>query len=96
VAEDRASVALLGDYAANLATGLATLVNLLGIRRIILHGDAAQGGERMRALVEAALRERALGHVSDEVAVTLSSLDGDAVLLGGAALVLSETFRLAV
>jgi hypothetical protein len=66
------------------------------MRRIILHGDVAEGGEPVRELVERALRERVLGYLSDEVAVTLSSLDGDAVLLGGAGLVLSETFRLAV
>jgi predicted NBD/HSP70 family sugar kinase len=95
-ADGTAAAALLEDYAGNLASGLATLVNLLGTRRVILHGDAAQGGERMRVLVETALRQRTLGYLSDEVAVTLSSLDGDAVLLGGAGLVLSETFRLAV
>jgi glucokinase len=95
-AADAASMALLADYAANLCAGLATLVNLLGIRRIILHGDAAEGGEPMRALVEQALRDQALGYLRDDVAVTLSSLDGDAMLLGGVGLVLSETFRLAV
>jgi predicted NBD/HSP70 family sugar kinase len=95
-AGDPASMALLADYAANLCAGLATLVNLLGIRRIVLHGDTAEGGEPMRALVEHQLRSQALGYLRDDIAVTLSSLDGDAILLGGVGLVLSETFRLAV
>ena len=91
-----AATALLERYAGNLATGLANLVNLLGIRRIVLHGDVAGGGEDMRALVESATRSRVLAHLRDDVTITLSPLEDDAALLGAAGLVLSETFRLAV
>lgn len=87
---------LLEAYADHLALGLATLVNLLGTRRIVLHGDLVGGGEDVRARVEAAVRRRSLGHLRDDVVVTLSALDADAALLGAAGLVLSETFRLAV
>ena len=91
-----AASALLGRYADNLAVGLANLVNLLGTRRIVLHGDVVGGGEAMRARIEAATRERVLGYLRDDVQVMLSPLDADAALLGAAGLVLSETFRLAV
>ena len=86
--------ALVTTYAHHLAAGLATLVTLLGFRRVILHGDVVGGGEPMRLLVEQALRSAVLGYLSDEVSVTMSELDADAALLGAAALVLSETYRL--
>lgn len=88
--------ALLQRYVDHLALGLANLVNLLGTRRIVLHGDVVGGGEQMRAALEAAVRVRSLGHLRDDVVVSLSPLDADAALLGAAGLVLSETFRLAV
>lgn len=87
---------LLTQYASHLAAGLSTLVNLLGTRTLIMHGDVNGGGEAMRVLLEQALREATLGYLSPEVSVVLSELDADASLVGAAALVLSETFRLAV
>lgn len=91
-----AAEALLQDYADNLALGLANLVNLLGIRRLVLHGDVAGGGETMRTRIEAATRRRVLGYLRDDLQVQLSALDADAALLGAAGLVLSESFKLAV
>ena len=91
-----AALGLLQSYADNLAVGLANLVNLLGTRRIVLHGDVVGGGEAMRGRIEAATRARVLGYLRDDVQVMLSPLDADAGLLGAAGLVLSETFRLAV
>ncbi len=88
--------ALLQDYAEHLAIGLANLVNLLGTRPVILHGDVVGGGEAMRARIEAATRKRCLGYLRDGVHLVLSGLDADAALLGAAGLVLSETFKLAV
>ena len=91
-----AADALLDAYADNLAIGLANLVNLLGIRRLVLHGDVAGGGEPMRARVEAATKRRVLGYLREDLQVMLSGLEADAALLGAAGLVLSETFKLAV
>lgn len=93
---DPAAVSLHADWSRNLARGLAVLVNLLGVRRFLLHGDAVGGGEPLRVAVETALRELSLGYLSAEVEVGFSALDADATLLGAAGLVLSETFRLAV
>jgi predicted NBD/HSP70 family sugar kinase len=89
------AAALLARWVDHLAAGLANLVNLLGTHRLVLHGDVVGGGEPVRAAVEASVKARTLGHIRDEVQVTLSALDADAALLGAAGLVLSETFRLA-
>ncbi len=91
----KAAAGLLADYATNLGAGLSSLVNLLGVRRIIAHGDILGGGEAMRLLVEDAVREACLGYLRPEVTLTFSELEADATVTGAAALVLSETFRLA-
>jgi predicted NBD/HSP70 family sugar kinase len=87
---------LLAAYADNLAIGLSALVNLLGARQLLLHGDVVTGGEPLRAAIETATRQRSLGYLRDDVTVRLSALDADAGLLGAAGLVLSETFTLTV
>ena len=93
---DEEALGLLQRYADNLAIGLANLMQILSPGLFILHGDAARGGERFRALVEEATRDRVLGHVRGTVEVVMSELDADATLLGAAGLVLSETFHLAI
>jgi predicted NBD/HSP70 family sugar kinase len=96
VAVGEAGEPLLRRYVEHLAAGLANLVNLLGTHRLLLHGDVLGGGEPVRTAIEAATKQRVLGHLRDDVQVTFSALDADAALLGAAGLVLSETFRLAV
>lgn len=92
---DPRAAALLDRYADNLARGLSTLVNLLEIRFLVLHGDVVGGGEALRARVEAATRNASLPLLRDEVQVVLSTLDADAAVLGAAGLVLSEVFSIA-
>jgi predicted NBD/HSP70 family sugar kinase len=97
VTEDiRKAAQLHAEWAANLARGLAVLVNLLGVRTFLLHGDAVGGGEPLREAIQSALAEAALGYLTDDIVIGFSALDADAALLGAAGLVLSETFRLAV
>ena len=91
----RPALELLDRYADHLALGLANLVHLLKPSRLLLHGDAVGGGERLRAAIQEHLRARLLPHLRDAVDVALSPLDLDAGLLGAAGLVLSETFTLA-
>jgi predicted NBD/HSP70 family sugar kinase len=90
------ALALLDTYADNLALGLANLVNLMGTRCLVLHGDVVGGGEAMLARIQAATRRRVLGYLSDDVQLMMTGLDTDAALLGAAGLILSDTFRLAV
>ena len=94
--DDEDALGLLQRYADNIAIGLANLTQILSPGLFILHGDTVGGGERFRALVEEAARDRVLGHVRASVEVVLSELDTDAALLGAAGLVLSETFHLAI
>jgi predicted NBD/HSP70 family sugar kinase len=94
-ADSPTAAALLDEYADHLAIGLANLVQLLTPPLLILHGDVVGGGEVLRARIDAAVRARVLPYLRDDVRVVLSELDQRAGLLGAAALVLSETFRLA-
>ena len=90
----RVATGLLDDYADHLAVGMANLVQLLNPRLIILHGDVVGGGEILRARIEHHVQERVLPNLRDGLRVELSDLDQRAGLLGAAALVLSETFKL--
>jgi predicted NBD/HSP70 family sugar kinase len=97
VAEASTSVAardLLHRYADNLAVGLANLVQVVNPTRIILHGDAAAGGEPFRRAVAERTAARVLPYLAPGRDLVLSSLDQRAGLLGAAGLVLSETFSL--
>jgi predicted NBD/HSP70 family sugar kinase len=93
---DEEALGLLHRYADNIAIGLANLTQIVSPGLFILHGDAVGGGERLRALVQEATRDRVLGDVRRTVEVVLSELDQNATLLGAAGLVLSETFHLAI
>ena len=84
---------LRDEYADHLAIGLANLVQLLTLPLIILHGDVVGGGEDMRARIEAAVHARVLPYLRG-TRIVHSELDQRAALVGGAALVLSDTFRL--
>jgi predicted NBD/HSP70 family sugar kinase len=95
-ATDEDALGLLQRYADNIAIGLANLTQILSPGLFILHGDAVGGGDRFRALIEEATRDRVLGHIRPTVEVVLSDLDQRATLLGAAGLVLSETFQLAI
>lgn len=87
---------LLEEYADNLGRGLATLVQIAGVRTLLLHGDVPAGGPLLVDAVAAATRRHSLPAVRDAVSVRASALDQDATLLGAAGQVLSESFRLVV
>jgi predicted NBD/HSP70 family sugar kinase len=73
---------ILEQYAANLATGLAMIVQVLDPRRIILHGDVVGGGDALLAMIQSETRKRCLPHLRDSLDIVLSSLDQRAGLLG--------------
>jgi predicted NBD/HSP70 family sugar kinase len=92
--ESPVAARLLAEYADNLAIGLANLVQVLAPPLLIMHGDVVGGGEALRVRIEEAVRARVLPNLRANLRVVLSDLDQRAGLLGAAALVLSETFKL--
>ncbi|GAA3524187.1 ROK family protein [Amycolatopsis ultiminotia] len=83
---------LLDEYAANIALGLVNIQQLFAPGLFVLHGEAAEGGERFRARIERRLREDsswATGAQPPQVVVNPGPAD-DVALLGGAGLVLSH------
>ncbi|WP_259666386.1 MULTISPECIES: ROK family transcriptional regulator [Rhizobium] len=81
---------LLEEYASNLSVGLANLQQLMAPNYIIIHGDAAQGGDRMLKLIEASFRELILSRPGDDVSLVLGDSEDVAAMRGAAGLVLSE------
>lgn len=79
---------LVAQYAENLVLGLATVQQLFACGLFVLHGEALDGGEPFRALVEARLRADALTGTATPTVVLGEAADAGA-LLGAAGLVLS-------
>ncbi|MFJ7631538.1 ROK family protein [Streptomyces sp. NPDC097595] len=89
VASDAPAAARLVDrYAENLVLGLATVQQLFACGLFVLHGEAVDGGESFRALVESRLRADALGG-GELPTVVLGEAADTGTLLGAAGLVLS-------
>lgn len=84
----RPSAELLDLYAHNLALGMANNEYMLGSGTYIVHGDAAAGGERMRALLQrwVAMYEPQRG---TPATVILGGSSDEMALLGGGGLILS-------
>jgi len=85
---------LLDQYADHLAIGIANLQQVFAPETVILHGDAAAGGEPFRAMVAERTRARVFPGNADDVDVRISTLGDRAALIGAAALVLSQRFSL--
>lgn len=89
--EDAPAGRVVEEYAHNLALGLVNVQQLFAPGLFILHGEAREGGERFRTLVEERLREAVAfaGAEQPRVLVGTAAVD-DVALLGGAGLVLSR------
>jgi glucokinase len=79
------------EYARNLALGLVNVQQLFAPGLFVLHGEAREGGERFRTVVEERLRAdvASAGAEQPRVLVSGAAVD-DVALLGGAGLVLSH------
>ncbi|MYW63183.1 ROK family protein [Streptomyces sp. SID8379] len=86
--DEAAALGLVEEYAQNLVLGLATVQQLFACGLFVLHGEALDGGEPFRALVESRLREDALGG-GEAPTVVLGEPSDTGALLGAAGLVLS-------
>jgi predicted NBD/HSP70 family sugar kinase len=89
--EDDAARQVLAEYAENVALGLVNIQQLFAPGLFVLHGEAREGGERFRGLIEQRLRSDVLwdGAEQPRVLVSTAAVD-DVALLGGAGLVLSH------
>ncbi|MFI6859554.1 ROK family protein [Streptomyces sp. NPDC050421] len=83
-----AAADLVARYAENLVLGLATVQQLFACGLFVLHGEALDGGEPFRALVESRLRADVLGG-GEVPTVVLGEAADTGALLGAAGLVLS-------
>ncbi|WP_189935003.1 ROK family protein [Streptomyces sulfonofaciens] len=89
--DDEPARRVVEEYADNLALGLVNVQQLFAPGLFVLHGEAREGGERFRALIERRLRSGAAGVGAEEPRVLVSGAAVDDVaLLGGAGLVLSH------
>ncbi|MEV0084551.1 ROK family protein [Saccharopolyspora sp. NPDC050642] len=88
---DPTAIALIDEYAANLALGLVNIQQLFAPGLFVLHGEARQGGERFRKRIEQRLRVDSTWTTGERPQVLVSETSDDEVaLLGGAGLVLSH------
>jgi glucokinase len=88
---DAAADRVVKEYAQNLALGLVNVQQLFAPGLFILHGEAREGGEDFRTVVEERLRAAVAfsGAEQPRVLVSTAAVD-DVALLGGAGLVLSD------
>ncbi|WP_152354251.1 ROK family protein [Brachybacterium subflavum] len=88
-AEDPRAAAVVGEYADNIAVGLANIQQLCTPGLFVLHGEAAQASEGFRARILATLRDlsRTGGETQPRLRTNVTPED-DATLLGGVAYLL--------
>ncbi|MER6531075.1 ROK family protein [Streptomyces sp. NPDC001508] len=89
--EDDAARQVLAEYAENVVLGLMNIQQLFAPGLFVLHGEAREGGERFRGLIEKRLRSDVVwaGAEKPRVVVSTAAVD-DVALLGGAGMVLSQ------
>lgn len=92
--DDVAARRVVREYAQNLALGLVNVQQLFAPGLFVLHGEAREGGELFRTLIEERLRADSADGASPtaelpRVLVSGAAVD-DVALLGGAGLVLSH------
>jgi glucokinase-like ROK family protein len=87
----RPVVAETGRY---LGQAVAHLVGALNVRRIVVAGSAARFGQALIDPMVDEINQRSLAALAAETEVTISSLGSDIVILGAAALLLSQELGL--
>jgi len=83
------ALALLDQYAANIAVGIFNLATCLGLRRFLLHGEVVTGGELLAGMIRAHVNTGANLPGMSGLSVEFSKLNQQAGLLGAAALPLA-------
>ncbi len=91
-AGDEATLAMLDERSRYMGIALANVVNILNPEMIVMGGIFAQGRDILLPMVQATMRQRAFANLGDKVAVLCPSFDGDAGVVGAAALALNRFF----
>lgn len=91
-AGDTAVCAMLEERAQYMGIALANLVNVLNPEMIVLGGVFAQGEDLLFPTVEATLQTRAFANLGERVVLRRPSFDGQAGMIGAAALALNHFF----
>jgi glucokinase len=88
--DDAAAREVVERYARNLALGLVNIQQLFAPGLFVLHGEAGEGGERFRGIIERRLRADSAQGGGEQPTVLVDDADVDDIaLLGGAGLALS-------
>lgn len=88
---------IIAEAGRHIGTGLATVVNIINPEAIIIGGEAAiQAGPLLLGPMAEALRARAFSNLADGLAILPAALGNDGWLIGAAAEVLEEVFKLPV
>lgn len=96
-AGDELCRALITEAGRHIGTGLATVVNIINPEAIIIGGEAAvQAGPLLLEPIAEAVRERAFSNLADSLRILPAALGNDGWLIGAAAEVLDEVFKLPV
>ncbi len=90
---DAAADAVVEEVCAALGAGLAIIVNGLNPERVLLAGSVAKSLRPIEARVRAALARYAFAEALRATHLEILTLDKDATVRGGAALVHYETLR---
>ena len=89
------ALALLDQYAKNIAVGIFNLATCLGLRRFLLHGEVVTGGELLAEMIRTHVNTGAKLPGMTSLSVEFSKLDQQAGLLGAAALPLANAIMAA-
>lgn len=93
--KDPAAATLLGEYARNIAVGIANLETLLMPGNFIIYGNAATGSPHLLEMIERCVKEISVRHPGETVHVMFGNKDQEAVTLRGAAgLVIADELRI--
>ncbi len=91
---DRFAVELLSEAGYNIGRGIAILIHLLNPGQIVLSGRGSLAGKILQAPIQQALNEHCIPKLSANTEISISTLGGDAQLIGSAALVVERYEKL--
>jgi N-acetylglucosamine repressor len=85
------AVAEIGHY---LSIAVANLIGILNIQHVLIGGSLARFGEALLEPIRQEMKQRSLATLADETQIELTSLGSDIVILGAAALLLTQELDL--